>query len=368
MLLLASKPNPLTLGFGLVGDRADCISFATAFFCLRRQPGGLRRPTFCANRKWGKNGKGARPLSTPYPRGVLPTPTNARKEYSRGVLAKSVPVRLPLVALRRRKVRLPPFPPWRRKLRPLPCSSFPQRHRCAGCRRGPRLGRSLARPFPSGTAYPQGVRRIRKAAKPPTAAQSLGATGGPVLRSVAFAVVMSTFRQCCVTTAGTNRQTLFQRDAGKQQPETPVGAQCRDSYFLEESRLSEQFLGENDGQKWNERAGVHQGARPLGPLFPLFLAGQKWGPRRETEPLATLAKGMLPPAAYFLFWQKVCKVSSPAAPLRRILMEAPPLTILFLKSPQSANRVVLFRVKILYDGISSCEYTIILRRYHHEHR
>ena len=46
-----------------------------------------------------------------------------------------------------------------------------------------------------------------------------------------------------------------------------MGAQCRDSYFLEESRLSEQFLGENDGRKRDDRAGVHQGARPLGPLF-----------------------------------------------------------------------------------------------------
>ena len=47
----------------------------------------LRGPTFCANRKWGKNGKGARPLTSPYPRGVLPTPSTGPKECHRDPLS-----------------------------------------------------------------------------------------------------------------------------------------------------------------------------------------------------------------------------------------------------------------------------------------
>lgn len=35
----------------------------------------------------------------------------------------------------------------------------------------------LASPFPAKPAYPQGTRRIRKAAQPPTAAQALGFGG-----------------------------------------------------------------------------------------------------------------------------------------------------------------------------------------------
>ena len=42
-------------------------------------------------------------------------------------------------------------------------------------------------------------------------------------------------------------------------------------------------MGAPDGLKRGERAGVHQGARPLGPLFPRFLAGQKSGPRRASS-------------------------------------------------------------------------------------
>ena len=63
-----------------------------------RRGNALRGHTFCANRKWGKNGKGARPLSTPYPRGVLPTPSNAPKKCSRDPLSsrkRSCPKRRP---------------------------------------------------------------------------------------------------------------------------------------------------------------------------------------------------------------------------------------------------------------------------------
>ena len=42
-------------------------------------------------------------------------------------------------------------------------------------------------------------------------------------------------------------------------------------------------VGAQVGVGSDERAGVHQGARPLGPLFPPFLAEQKWGPRRASS-------------------------------------------------------------------------------------
>ena len=86
---------------------------------------------------------------------------------------------------RPRKVRCGSGFRWSPSLRSL-APPFPPKTADAGFWAGPRFGRSLAPPFPNGTAYPQGVRRIRKAAKPPTAAQALGAAGGPVLPPAAY--------------------------------------------------------------------------------------------------------------------------------------------------------------------------------------
>ena len=91
------------------------------------------------------------------------------------------------------------------------------------------------------------------------------------------------------------------------------------SHFLEKSELRKHLLGPLDGQKRNERAGVHQGARPLGPLFPPFLAEQKWGPRRESAwraaPKAQKTQGVVGTPK---------KIISPASPSAGGFGDAPP--------------------------------------------
>ena len=204
---------------------ADCISFATAFFCLRRQPGGLRRPTFCANRKWGKSGKGARPLSTPYPRGGHGTPSSGPKACSRDPLSS-----------RKR--------------------SYPQRNPTG------EPTRNLSRR--AGTAFVRSFRwQFRYVDK---GLHNHGSDDGT--------------------------RTLRRRRGGTHpQPETPVGAQCRDSYFLEESRLSGAVLG-GERRPETERTcrGSPRGKAPWAALSPIS-GGTEMGP----------PEGVLAKSAYLRF-------------------------------------------------------------------
>ena len=79
----ASSQSPLWFGLPLVALPAlPCSSFPN-----ENRFAGFPLGSRCANRKWGKNGKGARPLSTPYPRGVLCTPSFLRKGCSRDPLS-----------------------------------------------------------------------------------------------------------------------------------------------------------------------------------------------------------------------------------------------------------------------------------------
>ena len=95
-----------------------------------------------------------------------------------------------------------------------------------------------------------------------------------------------------ITTAETTERGLCEDVATGRTPSRKHPWDCPGgySYFLEESRLSEQFLGAFDGRKRNDRAGVRKGGNPLIGLCILSA---------ETESMSP--KGVLAKSAYLRF-------------------------------------------------------------------